>query len=349
MSKKAKKNIRQLQLWPWLRTSFASIFSVVGGAGAISLLLNAFQFVRHDAESANNYGPLALYALQFVACLLMFLYSSFQHIPSHKLTRVSQVDKDDAVIMLWIWWPLLWFSWTLLYLVHSAQSWNRYKGLVDPSSYSRFLDVASQQLNGASAVFLLMLFHAMAQSRFRRSENSSLPPKLPFFGFFVGWAGLFVVIGVAEMLLLLFLDPRCLDNAVAEFCPFSWDELLRDFSFIYTAAVASATVLLVSRFGSARLQVPGWIFFPLIIYGAIQPLFGFVDHLLGDDIAVIATHLIQDFMITYALLGKVAIFIVVYWLADTGRLRIYMDSLSKTKRQRGNPGSKSPIEYWQAP
>lgn len=354
-----QKEYYAITLWGWIKKTTKPVLGIIAGTVGISFVIDYLMKEVHKDLSADDF-KIWITSLQLCVCLLMFFVSIYKMTkPATAFSsRKPEVQAACAAVRYFSgWWRALWAVWVLLYIALLFDEVNDEHKVAYLKTGLTFIE---HQFNALSGICLFMLFHTMStHTDWKVNPREPAPNSIRHMEFY--WISIFLILGAVEY---FFVFPGILNLDA------TYDEIFRDYDFLYVAAVASATFLFASRLGSAYLGLPRLIFYPLVVYGAIQPLFGFVGHAVADCMQPVVVHDmiykyfpnskgdnsipfflmcdldkyfnsgcehkavtygIQEAMFIYAMLGKILLAISVYWAYDSGRLHFYMAKASGIK------------------
>jgi hypothetical protein len=208
-----------------------------------------------------------------------------------RTTNIILQRAFDSSLRFLNYWPLLWGSWFLLYLVLTLVTFGTNKGGSD------LLPVINA-CNSLSGVLIFSMYYELAE----KTDGSSQPSKKVWIP-----AGMVLLILLTlELVLTKKFDPVV-------------EEISYVFSLVSGTILGIATGLLVTKLASRIINLPFWTISFLVFYAVIQPAFPIIAHA--------TTSLQENLTIIIAMLafyGKVILLIVVHWMRDTDGLSYYM-------------------------
>jgi hypothetical protein len=239
-----------------------------------------------------------LYAVEcIVAIIIAFNIVLFGNSPprknQHKTDNAVLNAAADASRRFLRFWPLLWSSWFLLYLILTLVTLGV---LPDDSS---FVNALLNACNNASGVIMFSMYFEMA-------ERSQEDPQQ-------GAEVLYIPTGMVLLGLL------ALELIFTKSLPGSASGISFVFSFASGIIIGVVTGLLITKLSTRIINLPLWATTCLVVYAVIQPIFPIIARSRGDfekDLAAV--------MLMIAFYGKILLFAVIQWARDTNRLVYYM-------------------------
>jgi hypothetical protein len=267
-----------------------------------------------ESNPQLTWAPFALTCVQLLVILsLLFIIPRAALAPEGPLKQ----RVDLAVERIELFWRLAWLIWAIEYLVLAGHELyhqyfpNPHVGVHlftggDAASLSA-LDIAIHVilncLNNLSSLFIFLCAWMMAEETFKDGRHR--PP----------WSiGVFLVVAISTLDLLFFLGyvfyPAFLSGAV-------W---ARGWYFeIFSGFIAGTTMaMLVGKLDTKVIGLPRWVLLTLYAYASLQVTW-----------AMFEFDYLRPFALALALIGKVLLFAIMYWLLKYGIMAYYGTKLIK--------------------
>lgn len=266
--------------------------ALLHAVGSISRLRS---YISPEVEAFLGNRLAVVPALLHVATILLFIVA---FLPDHmRLTVKSPTARTERGVaaskLLFHYWSALWIIWLFFYIFLAWRFWHWPSSTPPTGDHAMAVSIAANFANNAQTAVLFALYWELSESTFVPDGRGGYKR--------------------AEKALWPILITMVMCAAIAEFALWGhvWAKL---FPTIEGVLAGVAIALFAGRLDSKRIRPPRFLIGALYFYACIQSLFAFLDDPEELGLAVFST----------ALLLKVAMFLLVYWVFVSGRLVYYV-------------------------
>jgi len=271
-----------------------------------------------SALSVDNLNR-GLYVAETLVLIIITLNIVF--FPNYKTSNTTNdvlKSASGAMDRFLRFWPYLWSSWFILYLLLTLIDFKAFGGGSKSPVALAFVNAA----NNLSGVVMFSMYFEMAE-RTDESTNRQNNLYIPA-----------IMILLVLLAFELILTTRITGHAT---------RISLLFSFISGIIVGVITGLLVTRLCSRFINLPLWAASFLTVYAVIQPVFPIIAQ--SQEQSVQLQQISEQeffkslslYMAIIALYGKVLLLAIIHWVRDSNRLLYYMARARKVHDEEDKP------------